>query len=300
MKHILTASLIFCGLCPFSSTGQIGVADPITGNASINFYGRVVDQDGTPLVGAKVGVSVLVGYLRSPSALGMRDDKSTLETDANGNFSLIGSSGHSVKIESIDKYGYELSQTTTRLYPYSWAADIFDPDPKNPVLFVLWEKEKKPQWISVDKHFEFIPDGRPYAVDLTEQKITQATNSEGDFQFLLVRPKAVRKADRFDWSISIKAENGNLFKQTDEDYFKMVFCPKDAFTDTYEESHHASDQPSKDWGRSQFYIKMHNGQSYGKLALVWDAVAAANGPKTNEAGIRIQYTINPNGSTLAQ
>ena len=187
-----------------------------------------------------------------------------------------------------------------RLFPYSWSADIFHPDSKHPVLFVLWKKERKVQWISGDKHFDFIPDGRPYAVDLTKRKVAQATNSEGDFQFRLLRPKAVGKTDKFDWSMSFQGENGNLLQQTNEDFFEMIFSPKDGYTDIYTENHRASDQPWKGWGRRQFYVKIHGGTSYGRLSLIWDAVAAANGPKTNEAGIRIQYTINPTGSAVAQ
>jgi hypothetical protein len=80
----------------------------------------------------------------------------------------------------------------------------------------------------------------------------------------------------------------------------MVFPPQEGFTNIYEEAHKASDQDWKRGGRGEFFIKMHDGQSYGKAAFIWDAVAAGNGPKTNEAGIRIRYTINPTGSTLAQ
>jgi hypothetical protein len=300
MKHIVTLFYILCGLIPLSSNSQIGIADPITGNASINFYGRVVDQDNKPIVGAKVYISTLVGYQSPSSDLGMREDKSNLESDTNGDFSLIASTGHSVRIDSIDKDGYELSHTINKLYAYSWSGSIHHPDPQKPCLFVLWDKDHKPQWITDDKDFLFAPDGRPYAVDLTKLKITQATNSEGDFQFLLHRAKDARKGERFDWDILVKAENGNLLRETDEDFFNMLMAPNDAYTNTYSESHSASDRLARDWGVRQFYIKMLNGRSYGKLALSWDAVAAANGPKTNEAGIRIQYTINPSGSALAQ
>jgi hypothetical protein len=297
MQQILIVSLSLCGLWPLSLLAQIGIADPVTGNAIINFYGRAVDQEGKPLAGAKATLDVYTG---SATEGRMKHEETTFLTDADGRFTLTGVSGHSVKIVSIDKDGYELSKTITRLYPYSWSAGIFQPDPKNPVQFVLWDKGRKKELISVDKHFNFIPDGRSYAVDFSKHTIAQATNSEGDIQFRLTRPKGEGKANRFDWSFSVDVRNGNFIAPVDQDYFAMTFPPNSGYTNKYQEIYQISDQSWKQAGWKQFYIKMQNGQSYAKMALIWDAVAAANGPKTNDAGIRIQYTLNPDGSALTE
>lgn len=300
MKNITMLIALLCGMLPLSAIGQAGIADPITGNASIDFYGRVVDQDGQPVSAAKVVLKILVGYLASPTQLGTRYDNITLGTDTGGNFVVTGEHGHSVEIVSIEKDDYELSKRLTRLYPYSWSAEIFHPDKNNPVLFVLWEKGKQPALIVGDKSLDFIPDGRSYAVDLGKKTITQATNSEGDFQFRLLRPGGVGKFDKFDWTFSLQGENGNLLQQSKHRYFEMGFSPKEGFTNSYQETHRASDQGWREVGHKQFYLKMHEGGGFGKATLIWEAVAGANGPGTNEAAIRIQYTLNPNGAALEQ
>lgn len=68
----------------------------------------------------------------------------------------------------------------------------------------------------------------------------------------------------------------------------------------YEQRYYESDQHWQQGGSAQFYIKRPDGKSTGKLALAWDAVAAANGAGTNNAGIRIRYTISPKASALSE
>jgi hypothetical protein len=300
MKYIFILTIILCGLWPCFAPAQIGDVASATGNTSIAFYGRVVDQEGNSLVGAKVTLNVLAAYMSSPAQVAMKEDKTTFMSDINGCFALTGTVGQSVKIEAIQKEGYELSHTISRLYPCVWPGGVAHFESNNPVLFVLWRNGMEQALITGENYYEFIPDGRFYAVDFEKRTIAPATNSEGDFQFCLTRPIRIGNLNKFDWSFSFRGQVGNTLQETPQRFFEMAFAPKAKFTNSYEESYEASKPGWKRGGKAQLFIKMHDAHSYGRVAIKWDTVAAANGPKTNEAGIHIQYTINPTGSALAE
>ncbi len=263
-------------------------------NVPIIFYGMVIDQNGNALPNARVVLRVQQTQFNPQYFVVPKYVHFDRTTGVDGHFFLDGISGRGVDIESVTEPGYELEKGVSPFY------GTVSGTVENPVKFVLWDKNHKTQMISGDKYFEFIPDGRDYVLDLDKQTITQATNSEGDFQFRLTRPKGVGKWDHFDWSFDFEAKQGNVLQKTEVGYSEMLFAPKDGFTKAEEQIQRKTDQPWRGSGSEQFYIKLRDGQAYGKLSVIWDTVAATAGPKTNEAGIRIQYTINPTGSALVR
>ena len=140
MKQKLMYWFVLSGMLPFSLLAQNPNADPVTGNAPIAFYGRVVDHVGKPIAGVEVIIDIRGATPDAATRIKMGQEKSTLHSDANGDFMLTGASGYSIKIESIRKDGYKLSDKFTREYTYSWSGDIFHPDPTNPVVFKMWKK----------------------------------------------------------------------------------------------------------------------------------------------------------------
>jgi hypothetical protein len=275
-------------------------------NTKIDFYGKVLDQDGNPIEKAEVYIDLLAGEWKTvPSMPGqpfvaLRTVRIAGETGAGGAFTLRNLTGHGIEIKSITKEGYEESKQIKRSYYYSATAEPFQSDPKDPVLFVLWDQKARVNLITRNQDFDFIPDGRPYVIDLKARRIGEATNDEGDLQFQLARSKDAGKSEKFDWSFSIEGRNGIAIAPVNQDYFMMVFPPKSGFTNSYKEVHNGSEQLWRVSGMKEFYIKMDNGQGNAKMALTWDAIAAANGPKTNDAEIHISYTLNPVGLALTQ
>lgn len=263
-------------------------------NAPILFYGKIVDQDGNALPDVQVKLRVQQvkfdpSYFVLPKYIRFHRT-----TGPDGSFFLNGVSGHAVDITSITKPGYEFEKDVNPVYGASSGTL------EKPVTLVLWDQNHKSAIFKVDKDFEFVPDGRTYALDLDKREIASAATSKGDFPFRLLRPKGVGKWDRFDWSFDFQGEGGNALLETNEGYGEMLFAPNDGYANDYKMSQRASGQPWQGSGNQQFYIKLRGGKEYGKLLVAWDAVAATAGPKTNKAGIRIQYTINPTGSSLVR
>lgn len=100
-------------------------------NPSVEFYGRVLDESGTPLEGATVEFGCVIypeKYFRTNS-----------QTDANGNFSLANVRAAALNVQ-VRKEGYsEISEKNTNRFVYyspSGTAPL-QPDVLRPVIFLL-------------------------------------------------------------------------------------------------------------------------------------------------------------------
>jgi hypothetical protein len=275
-------------------------------NTAIDFFGKVVDQDGKAIEGARVEMDFVAGEWKSVSQypqqplVRLHRETITTQTGTDGTFTLTNLEGHGLELKAVTKEGYNLTKHLKRFYYYSATSEPFHADPHNPIIFVLWEKSRQDQLTTKDKNYEVVPDGRPYSIDLKRRLIGEDTNGSGDLVFRLTRPASITRAGHYDWSFSIETRGANRLAPVDQDYDTMVFPPDSGYTNLYHESHLASDHAWRMAGWKQFYVKLDEGRSYAKMALIWDAVAANAGPGTNKAGIRIQYTLNPNGSVLTQ
>jgi hypothetical protein len=288
MKQVFIRLLFLCGYLPFSSTAQIGVADPATGNAPINFYGRVLDQDGEPLAGVKVTFDVRIAYPNAATGMRMGEEKSTPQSDANGNFTLTGMSGYSIKIESVEKIGYKLSDKFNHEYVYSWSGDIFHPDPNNPVIFKMWKQIGSEHLITGGKFYAVNPDGRPYTLNLLEDTKSEGTNAPGDIIVRVHRPQQIKPRTKFDWSYSIDVVDGGII-HTNDDF--MYRAPEAGYKDKYEFTVSAA---STNWlpevEHQQFYVKTRNGRVFGCLEV---RVI----PDYNDHSVfDVHYAANPSGS----
>jgi hypothetical protein len=288
MKRIFISVIVLCGLMPLPSIAQKGIADPVTGNAAINFWGRVVDQNGAPIGGATVSLTLDYGWTTSPIHGGMKQTRQILKTDAGGNFAFTNVQGHGITINSIDQPGYQLSPTVSRSYRYSWSADIFHPNEKSPVVFRMWEKMGGEPLVADSKFYGVNPDGQPYTIDLLAHKKTAGTGVPGDIIVRIHRPKEIKPRSKFDWSYSIEVVDGGIIA-TNDDF--MYRAPEAGYQDKYEFSMPAS---STNWlpeiDHQQFYVKSRNGKVFGSLQV---RVI----PDYNDRSVfDVHYAANPSGS----
>jgi hypothetical protein len=112
-------------------------------NASIAFYGRVVDQDSKPLQGVAVDFTVtaipMIPVLWGPD----QTTKASCISDQNGLFSIDGKRGTGLDVTGLKKEGYRKSgyyqQGNVRYEPNSSQRHI--PDRNKPVEFMLIRDE---------------------------------------------------------------------------------------------------------------------------------------------------------------
>jgi hypothetical protein len=125
-------------------------------NADIEFYGKVIDQDGKPVAGAVIEAEVTITMTGMKDILntmithlGNTERKTvTVESDANGCFSIIESKGSSLDIKDIRCSGYmyekNLIETIKETsFPYGLLNQGAGNEPRqhkesDPIVFNMW------------------------------------------------------------------------------------------------------------------------------------------------------------------
>jgi len=275
--RLLLFSLLGVGLL-FTGCMQMMVRSE---NHSLNIYGKVVDQNGKPVVGANVegGTTLAKDFLHTSS------EAHYTMTDSNGCFKFLGLHGIGIGIRP-QKEGYEFSSRSTHnsQLPSEQCGDN-RPDPNNPVVFTMW-KLKGPEPMKYAEFRSRIPyDGTTAVFDLTNGK----KNSNGNMRITLLRnPLEVRRGkDHFDWTFKLEIPGGGLLPENDS---YPNWAPENDYQAVFVKTVNATDSPWQARFIQNFYFKDAGG-NYGRLFV--DVTADSD---TADTGIRLELWINPAGS----
>ena len=242
-------------------------------NHNLDIYGRVIDQYGQPVVGAKIQGDVVVrlGFMQQ------NDTVHLTQTDEGGNFSFLGFNGTGLGIWP-QKVGYFYNLKLPSKRP-----DNYTPNPDNPVVFTMWKLHGPEQLVSSSLDAKIPFDGTPARFDIASGQ--QSAN--GDLQITLIRsPLAVQRGrDIFNWTVGIEILGGGVLPQNDP---YPYWAPENGYQPSYEFDMSSNNLP---WSSSldcDFYIKNAHGQ-YGVMeAKVYTALTPAR--------IQFNFTLNPSGS----
>ena len=149
----------------------------IGGNRSMNFHGRVLDQDGRPITGVEIdaefsyGKTLFIPYLFAPGT----DLSESLQavTDQNGNFAFH-RSGLSFEIKRVSKDGY-LGPAECR-HPFQAYYEFVQIDPNKVYTLVMWHSG--PTESLVEKKFKAAEDANhvDFYIDLLTGKRVSPTS----------------------------------------------------------------------------------------------------------------------------
>jgi len=215
--------------------------------ASVDIYGKVVDQDGQPVAGVKVDGEVGLNY-------GDSEEHDTT-TDANGLFHFLGLHGQGMGIR-LQKEGYEYGYKI----PYQ-RPDDYLPDPNNPVIITMWKLRGAEPMVH-DRMHAYIPcDGSVTRFDL----LTGKQNTNGDLIVKLTRnPVNIVRGKPFNWSVTFAITNGGLQEITN-------IYPYEAPAEGYEPiltldfpTNMFRWQPDFDHA---YYFKSKDGKIYGRMTI---------------------------------
>ena len=151
-------------------------------DTSIHFYGRVLDQEDQPVVGARV--TVQIGCFDPFSEFFRGVKVRNPETDSRGRFEINSVRGSDLYIKEISVEGYEfkMSDNKNRSFAFKVAGGainppVFIPDKDNPVIFRLRKKLLERTFLFEDRHWtiQILVDGtqKIYGYDFVEQKWTR-------------------------------------------------------------------------------------------------------------------------------
>jgi hypothetical protein len=254
-------------------------ADPqYDGKQPINFYGRVVDENGDTVIGAKIHFS-WNGI--SPTGTSQTD----IVSDGSGFFSLTGEQGKYLYV-TVSKEGY-YSGGNARGEGFEYANPangLFTPDQGNPVVFQLRKKGAGEALVHGVQLFGFQTNGTVQYLDLLQGKNTLVP--PGDLAVQFTRGARNDEA-KYDWSVIISVPDGGLLESDDEFMFE---APTNGYQPSIE-IHETADNPR--WtsaGKLRFYFTSRNASIYGR------AEATIYPHYQKGAAIDLNYYVNPAGS----
>jgi len=249
-------------------------------NVPLDFYGQVIDQDTNPLSGVKIDARVRHWSTESFGSIHIEK-----ETDAGGRFDIHGVTGDSIGVEGVGKDGYELEPSTQRNYG-AVGGSI-----ENPVVFKMWSTNINAQLITGEKSFQIVPDGSSYFIDLS--KGTIAESGTGDLKVWVKRPDQITYGQRYNWSCELDVVNGGLLAEADASS-SMYSAPVDGYTPSFQFEQKIGSGWGDSTGPKRFYVKLSNGQEYGRITIELMAYYTDQIPGM----VRLSYAINPSGSQL--
>jgi hypothetical protein len=246
------------------------------GNAkNQDFYGKVIDQYGEPVVGADITGNLEFDY--GFSAPPKREVYKT-QTDSAGLFQFTGLRGWQLGV-TVKKDGYKMGE---RGEGYQAPAGGKS-SPTDRVILTMW-KLRGPEPLNNSSIETRIPhDGTPVAFDIASGK----QSPSGNFQVTLSQyPLEVAHGwDRFDWSVKIEIPNGGFLEEHDP---YPYWAPADGYQQSFEFEESSNAVKWLGGLLKNFYVKTAQGQ-YGLLQLKVF-------PGRSPTGLEANFTINPTGS----
>lgn len=233
----------------------------------IDFYGKVVDQHGVPIVGATVKIIILGKHEGKPSP------PTEVLSGSGGLFHVLGEKGLALGIE-IRKEGYismpdlgETKQRSLARIDYGLLPDKGRSfaDPSNPTVFTLYSVETEAKVFHVKERVWALNPGQAREVALDSRdgvglhKLTLLFKRD-------LKESAPRPAV-YDWEFEIKVENGGIQESVKEYDF---IAPENGYLPSMKFSYKKEETSWVRFFTKRFFIKFQDG-SYGRIILSVDS-----------------------------
>jgi hypothetical protein len=218
--------------------------------ASMDTYGKVVNQDGRPVVDAKVR-----GFLEFKEM--NIDEEHDTTTDAQGRFQFLGLHGKGLAMVP-EKEGFEFN---SNILPNVNRPSNYLPNPDSPLIFTMWKLRGPEPMKHIQMHSYISCDGGITRFDL----LTGKKDTDGDFSVSLSRsPTNIAPNKPFNWSVTFEVTNGGLKGITN-------IYPYEAPLDGYQ-SRITFDFPTNapQWSSlftPSFYFKSKDGNVFGRMTI---------------------------------
>lgn len=242
--------------------------------SAIEFYGKIIDQNNDPVVGAKV-LAVINTYDRNLDehikhrGLRYRYDKIQKCSDDNGFFTIDKVKGLNLVIKGIEKEGYfaSIDGKDTFVFNKYHSSDVRHVAQKNnPVVFYLWKEGRKTKLIHKKLKIKIRDNAKYYSIIFLEGKIYNEYDNRGDlFAKLIIGDQ--NGSNRYDWKLVLKTIDGGIVETKD----KYIFlAPKTGYNENYTLQVNKSDEDWSIRASRKFYFRSINGKFFAAInAKVW-------------------------------
>jgi hypothetical protein len=257
----------------------------------IEFYGKVVDQAGSPLSGVAISASVLYN-----NGLTSGMSKSETKTDAQGRFSISGMRGRTLGLD-LEKTGYEYDGEKG---PFQFTELVdkkerYTPDQKNPVILTMWKLQGAESMLHFDEiDFKIQSDGAPMRINLITGK---RVATGGDLIITLRHPKAEKDQEgleRYPWTAELVAAGGGFVEST---AYLMYLAPESGYIEKLVLGETGKELKSYERGKyfvggggayKKYYLKLGNG-CYARVILNIGTSTVAG----RDSYVGLEWWLNP-------
>lgn len=257
------------------------LADPeYEGKQPINFYGKVVDENDSPVEGASVDFK-----WTDLSPTGTSEYRTV--SDSAGLFSMLNQRGKRLSVTASKAGYYTAAGARLASFEYANPAEgLFTPDASQPVVFRL--RKKGLGTALVTSQYGMKPylgvtmplDGSSVYIDLLQRK----SGANGPMKASQSKPPAEEWKQATAWSFRMEIPDGGFVEQNDEFPFE---APENGYQPVVEFNFQRGGTNWADGIRKDFYVKFGNPPRYGRFRLE---------TLIEMAGARFTYAINPDGS----
>ncbi len=276
------ASLWYFVFHPGGMTAHLGAKL----NVPIEFYGRIVDQEGAEVSDAVVHYRVL-GIHAFPSSIIGKDlhKKGQTTSRADGTFVIRGETGTSMSINEIGRTGYRQPEHLHGTFGYAGNPDPFKPNRNEPVTFTLIEEGKVTALVNFDRRLMFSWDGKPRHYDI----VTGLPSSEGIIEIV---PKRARFTPNnqfdFDWSLSVRIVGGGIVWVKEQ---RGCVAPETGYVPALTFGNGKDDVHLGNSSHVTLYAKLSSGQFVRLLLTIYQA------HEDGSLGAVIKGFVNPNAGS---
>lgn len=171
-------------------------------DAQINFYGRVIDQEGIGVQGATINYQLeRAGKLMAAGDIVNNNEKATCLSTKDGFFSIQGAKGLTLTILSIEKEGYRDSKQNLNSFGYRGTPDLHNADLKKPVDFLLISNNIPKTKKLYNKRLTFSWNQDPVEIPIP---------SVGKITIIPKRDWKPYQLRDFDWQVEISMDGAEL------------------------------------------------------------------------------------------
>jgi hypothetical protein len=277
------------------------------GMLPINFYGKIVDQNGLPVVRAKVIYETTGAFLAPGRGMGFvfTDDQGRYEIHSEGGKLKLAGIVHPFAVLYFQRSrspGYSGPNKRSKMVyggqPRQGANDLLwtDTSPSKPHVFTAWRVDRYEDVLSGGMDGQMKPDGSLYTFDFDRKNrfgevIPFAVEGDkgGYLHVTCSRSPIENIKDWQDWEVTISVVDGGI--QLTDDYY-LNLAPEMGYSQslTIEQRKDSQDYQPELLGK-RFYFTAKSGQVYGSLYATIEPHL-----KPEQCRVVLSYKINENGS----
>lgn len=216
--------------------------------APIDFYGKVQDQHGNPVGGAKVHYSAADRYFGDSS-------KYEGTSSSDGLFSITGIKGAGLYV-SVYKDDYDGLDQSGGSFGYGMRGERQAPTKDNPAIFILRKKGETEPLVAIDRDIVVAKDGTPIEVSLRTGKVVPG-GREGIKMECWADDQHKDGRRRYEWHFRLTIPGGGLIQRQNTSF--DFEAPTDGYRPFEEFRMPQSAERWKDSFERDYFVKLGSG-----------------------------------------